>query len=314
MPSRESQVPREFKRSIAREGRKLDRFARERYGISGQALLAKTLKGESGFRMGAVSSAGARGAAQFIPGTRNAIVQRFGIDPWRSPEEAVKAARLHMQGKLGHRKGLEGYNPGGGQGYVNYILGQKVGSLRDVREGVSRETRLKSKPTDSRFEQALILREFRRQGSNPSARRAALFALGELEAKQVVAKPVRGPKPPRKDIFKASSTDWAGSREVAEKLTRGLGTPTSTKRDPSHNARIGGSPTSDHLTTNTNAYAMDIPISRSAARTIAKRLGIRRYKWGQTYNVSRGGYRVQLIAGSAGHLDHIHVGVRRVGK
>lgn len=97
--------------------------------LSGAALLAKLVTGESGGDPNAVSSAGARGIAQFIPGTRKTVMDRFGIDPWGSADDAVHAAVLHLTGKLGNAQGLEGYNPGGGEDYVNYILGQHVGKV-----------------------------------------------------------------------------------------------------------------------------------------------------------------------------------------
>jgi hypothetical protein len=104
--------------------RELDALAHKRYGISGSALLTKLEKGESAGRGGAVSSAGAKGWFQFMPATRQAVIQKYGIDPWRSEKEARDAAVLHLTGKLGNAKGLEGYNPGGGSAYVKYILGQ----------------------------------------------------------------------------------------------------------------------------------------------------------------------------------------------
>lgn len=116
-------------KAIGKYGRRVDGIARKKYGISGEALLAKLVKGESGDRMGAVSSAGARGKAQFIASTRNAVVKRYGIDPWRSTDEAVKAATIHLRGELGNAKGLEGYNPGD-PNYPKYILAQKVGDVR----------------------------------------------------------------------------------------------------------------------------------------------------------------------------------------
>lgn len=92
-----------------------------KYGLTGAQLLAKLLKGESGFRLNAVSSAGARGPAQFIPSTRQAFISRYGVDPWKSPADAVHAAALFMRDQ-----GLAKYNPGGGRGYIDYILGQQV--------------------------------------------------------------------------------------------------------------------------------------------------------------------------------------------
>src|SRR5215831_12717296 len=96
----------------------------KRYGLDGTTLLGKLINGESSGRMDAVSSAGARGPAQFMPDVRNSFLKTYGVDAFRSPGEAVYAATLHLRGKLGHGLGLEGYNPGGGKQYVNYILSQ----------------------------------------------------------------------------------------------------------------------------------------------------------------------------------------------
>lgn len=99
------------------------------YGISGEALLAKLIQGESGGSATATSKAGAKGYTQFMPGTRRISIDRYGIDPLAGPDAAVHAAALHLRGKLTGAKGLQGYNPGGGQGYVDYILGQHVGDV-----------------------------------------------------------------------------------------------------------------------------------------------------------------------------------------
>lgn len=115
-----------IRKAIVRYGDRVDPVA-ARYGISGEALLSKLVKGESGEDQGAVSSASAKSITQFIPSTREDFVNRLGVDPWRSKREAVLAATMHLDGKHGYSAGLEGYNPGGGQDYVSYILGQPVG-------------------------------------------------------------------------------------------------------------------------------------------------------------------------------------------
>lgn len=114
-----------------RLGRKFDRFSRRRYGISGKRLAAKQTAGESGGRMGAVSPAGARGATQFMPATRQEMIRRFGIDPWRSPKEAEAAL---MRYDLEH--GVGGYNPGMPT-YTKYVLGTKIspGNFRALQGG-----------------------------------------------------------------------------------------------------------------------------------------------------------------------------------
>lgn len=116
-------VPAEYKAPLARYGPLADAEAKK-YGLTGAELLAKLLSGESHFDMGAVSSAGAKSAAQFIPSTRAAYIRQYGVDPWASPDSAVHAAAIYMQ-----KDGLAAYNPGGGQGYISYILGQDVGGV-----------------------------------------------------------------------------------------------------------------------------------------------------------------------------------------
>lgn len=117
----------EIRRAIVKHAPRVERLARERYGISGEALLSKVIEGESSEDHDAVSTADAKSITQFIPSTREDFVKRFGIDPWRSKEEAVLAATMHLDGKHGYTAGLEGYNPGGGEAYVRYILDQPVG-------------------------------------------------------------------------------------------------------------------------------------------------------------------------------------------
>lgn len=106
-------------------GRRYNRMARRRYGVSGARLAGKTVAGEFGGRStatgrGVVSSAGARGPAQFIPSTRQAYMQKYGVDPWANDRSAIKGLMLHQL-----NTGVEGYNPGD-PGYKDYILGQRL--------------------------------------------------------------------------------------------------------------------------------------------------------------------------------------------
>lgn len=116
------------RRAVQRYGPSINGLAERRYHISGAALLAKLVAGESGDDPNAVSSAGARGRAQFTAGSRRIAIQKYGIDPWKSADEAVHAAALHLRGKINGSKGLEGYNPGD-PSYPSYILSQRVGKI-----------------------------------------------------------------------------------------------------------------------------------------------------------------------------------------
>lgn len=102
---------------------------------------------------------------------------------------------------------------------------------------------------------------------------------------------------------------------------QGLSPGNNPKRTPAENAAVGGSATSDHLTTNTRAYATDYPTfnGERAARELAKALGNRNWVPNNdplTYTrwkISAGGkaFEVQIIWGvKVKHGDHVHVGVR----
>lgn len=126
-------VPREWREAAERWGYLADGQA-HKYGLpNGATLLLKIASGESGFNMRAVSSAGARGGTQFISSTRQSYVEKYGIDPWKNPDEAMHATAIFMK-----TSGLAGYNSGGGQEYIDYILGQKVGVGREAAQGGKR--------------------------------------------------------------------------------------------------------------------------------------------------------------------------------
>jgi hypothetical protein len=117
-------VPKEWQAAIIKYGPMADKEARKYKQPNGATLIAKVIKGESGFRTGTgiVSSAGAKGAGQFMPGTRAEFITKYNVDPWSTNiDTAVKAVGLFLRDR-----GLAAYNPGGGQGYINYILGQDV--------------------------------------------------------------------------------------------------------------------------------------------------------------------------------------------
>ena len=120
---------------------------------------------------------------------------------------------------------------------------------------------------------------------------------------------------------------WGGSQGVVEGAVSGAlkrygGKVTSTKRGTQSTASGG---TSDHWTGAKGSYANDIgnlginsPRGKKAAAAIARQFGMR-YRPGTWNNAtfrSRGRtYRIQLGYGGglAGHDDHIHLGVKRVG-
>lgn len=116
-------IPRAYLQAIFKYAPIVAPVAKQ-YGINGRQLLARLGMGESHFNPGAVSSAGAKGATQFMPATRADYMKRYGVDAWKNPDEAIHATALYL--KSGGS--LASYNPGM-PSYTNYILGQHVGNL-----------------------------------------------------------------------------------------------------------------------------------------------------------------------------------------
>lgn len=117
---------------------------------------------------------------------------------------------------------------------------------------------------------------------------------------------------------------WGGGADVMGQFvtpfmrTRGLA-PGSGKRSPAHNAEIGGSPTSDHLTTRTECFARDYPTfdGETAAAGLARAFDISGWQANSytAYDVAIDGhtFRVQILWGAAiQHGDHVHVGIEIV--
>jgi hypothetical protein len=117
---------------------------------------------------------------------------------------------------------------------------------------------------------------------------------------------------------------WGGGADVMGQFvtpfmrTQGLA-PGSGKRTPIHNAEIGGSSTSDHLTTRTDCFARDYPTfdGEAAAAALASAFGISGWSANSytAHDVEIDGlaFRVQILWGAAiQHGDHVHVGIEIV--
>jgi len=73
-------------------------------GLPGGLLAAIITKGERS-NADQVSEAGARTPFQIIPATRKAAIDKWGIDPWLSPENAAETAGLLLKESLDRNKG-----------------------------------------------------------------------------------------------------------------------------------------------------------------------------------------------------------------
>lgn len=120
----------------------------------------------------------------------------------------------------------------------------------------------------------------------------------------------------------AGSTHWGGANDVMEQfvepfmIKRGL-KPGSGKRTPEENKAVGGSKTSDHLTTMTTTMGRDFPTFRGEhhARRLARLMGFDSWRPNddRTFEFSAGGrqWRGQILWGAEiKHGDHVHVGIK----
>lgn len=97
------------------------RRAAEQYGLDPD-IFDRQLQQESGYRVGAVSPAGARGPAQFMPDTGNYVARKLGVSPeefWARPDLQVLGAALYMRELLDryggdYARALAAYNAGPG--------------------------------------------------------------------------------------------------------------------------------------------------------------------------------------------------------
>ena len=119
----------------------------------------------------------------------------------------------------------------------------------------------------------------------------------------------------------AGKTHWGGANDVMEEFVEAFlvkrGLPLgSGKRTPAENAAVGGSATSDHLTTNTRTAARDFPTfaGEDAARALARAMGFSSWqpnsKESFEFSVRGHSFRAQILWGaSIDHGDHVHVGI-----
>lgn len=112
----------------------LFKAAGAKYGVDYRLLEAMAVQ-ESGFNPKAVSSAGAMGLMQFMPGT----AKSYGIDPW-DPAQAIDGAARYIQNSLRYfngdvSKAVASYNAGLGGNFNNSQTANYVKSIMAMYSG-----------------------------------------------------------------------------------------------------------------------------------------------------------------------------------
>lgn len=141
-------------------------------------------------------------------------------------------------------------------------------------------------------------------------KRTARQTLGKKPTKAILkgGTVVKDPKAGEKDKPSKADQRWGGAVGAIHAVLPKKYWPDARgdKRTPAENAAVGGSPTSDHLTTNTNSFGADLPADDNLAKQIADKLGLPSHTGLQT--IDKDGVRYQLIWQAEGHYDHVHLG------
>lgn len=160
----------------------------ERVGIPAGSLRAVVEFGER-TPNDRVSSAGARTVFQIIPSTRNAVLEKYGIDAYLGPDQAAEAAALLLQEKLQRNGGnlaqaFGEYHGGTNrrnwgpvtQSYINRVM---VGYNRLLSEGQQQEAPAAAQ-AQSEFQSIIAQRRANEQQRSPIAQVYEAYRSGQL--------------------------------------------------------------------------------------------------------------------------------------
>jgi hypothetical protein len=314
-----SNVPKEYAKWIRKYSPRIENIAQEMYGMSGNEFMAKMLQGESGFDMNKVGPdtpyGNARGAAQFIPGTRRDFIRDFGIDPWSSVKEAVQAMALHLDGKSYAKKpGIQGYNPG-----INdsYYLEQDVGQVTGGKK-VSREQLKEQQKALKELEESLA-------AANKTGKEAGLEPVRAQRRPTLWAQPKRAKGEPRIEWLNGTSPEGINPDiiRLARTVSRMTGhniqiTSALRRHSTGSNHQVGGALDINALAQSAGgtaetekmgdaiAYASVIAAGGSKEDAQALASGA----VGYVGFVSPNGQPVEFLwKGDGAHRDHVHIAV-----
>jgi hypothetical protein len=332
-----SGVPAEYRKAIKKWGAWLDKRPDMKSpnddmvdglipkSMTGAEYLAKIIQHESTWNADAYNDrAGATGMGQFIPSTRQGMIDQYGVDPWASGNDAIHAAALYLSEGGG---GLVNYNsvyPTSGDNQGTYgtwdgYLGEDVGQMVQVDKKA--QARLKQLRQERKDVEALVEKQ------NKQLKEAGLPPITVDDAR--VGYDIGGEAKPLPGKF-------SGSRRAVSML---LGQPVWGDHMPFPGGTGGPDETDESHSTDgfhdlPYAYAQDIGTSggrpeegeaglgynQETMDKIARNLqkmgsSVDSLTLGQDYReVLPNGYEVEIYTSAAsGHDDHLHVAMKWVG-
>lgn len=225
----------------------------------------------------------------------------MGDPAFRDPKSAAKVTADFLRGKVyGASQGIQSILGAAGKGdqqQIAAIAGSGWATDPQYLENISRNYNEVSADVGKEVPKKLIQRANNVLGK-PATK--ALLQGGKL---------VKAPKGGIKEGSKADAR-WGGAVGAIHAVLPREYWPDARgdKRTPAENAAVGGSATSDHLTTNASSFGADLPPDDALAQQIAKNLGLSSHTGTQT--VEKDGVRYQLIWQDEGHYDHVHLGAQ----
>jgi len=278
--------------------------------MTGAEYLAKIIQHESGWNADAYNDrVGATGMGQFIPGTRQGMIDQYGVDPWASGNDAIHAAALYLSEGGGGLFNYNGLYPTSGDnqgtygtwdGYLNEDVGRMI---------------LPNKQAVAQVKAARERLQQFREGSKEARQYAK--AMGIEVAREVA--PDGTISWPGKNARKINGA-WGGTERILDIGNGGDFDISSEKRTYD---TVSGDGVSDHYTGATNSYAHDLPtydndVAWNMMETYWKRLKLNEPLEAGTFKsyTSRRfpGYQFQILWQVDGHYDHVHIGAKYTGQ
>jgi len=297
------------------------RAASRKYGIP-ESVIKGLIQVESGGDITAVSPAHAFGLTQFIPST----ARQYGVRPNDATSQIMGAA--HYLSDLGFARdphlALSSYNagpgnPGAAGNYADKVLGAAkrygggeslnvAGGARISSQGTS-GTAAPQRP--NLFAALERLTGMTNPGSTAERNYGLLAKI--FDSKQAAAAPT--PSSGGGLLGAVAASNPLGSHggrldEIVSELAKRFGlTVTSGRRSAADNQRVGGSPTSLHLSDRARDLGGTPENLRKAAEYAASHYGS---NLGELFYDPLGYYvkKGKRVAGSiGGHGDHLHIGI-----
>jgi hypothetical protein len=261
-----------------------------------------------------------------LPGFPRALFPQDAAEKGKTP--STDGADVIAYKRTVARLGRWEWNPDGwDHAYSNaFAHGKPGGDVGDSGiAGVQRQGDIK--PANGWVDEKTfkLLRSVKIPEGLPHAGESAMDEVARLllvDAFETVERLNRAPKLANVSVkLSAGEPHWGGSNDVMKQFVepfmvkRGLPIG-SGKRTPAENAAVGGSSTSDHLTTKATTMARDFPTfsGEDDARELAAALGSAGWQpnsfTGFTFSAAGQNWRAQILWGAGiHHSDHVHVGI-----